>query len=279
MKPKRIRLFEDFQEQYIRENEVLESVYSDWKKNLNFNLDTLYEYLVSEEIIDDEEREYTSGEKAALARDFQILSKSQMAAIYLRALGIAEEEDAGKYIVMIPDIEKFGDYGEDRSFEITVPAFADALGLDSYGTVSRTTNKFVNLITGEGETPSEAIYPKIVRYFEEFSNQNPSSLASFAGQSIQDVDFTKNRDKASETITKSAARAKERKEEEIKLGESVFSLIKSLKQNPIFSDPKKAQRAAIMRIARDSNFDPSKIDVAFQKFLASKDISRYYEKG
>jgi hypothetical protein len=99
MKTKRIRLFEDFQEQYIRENEVLESVYSDWKKNLNFDLDTLYEYLVSEEIVDDEEREYTSGEKAALARDFQILSKSQMAAIYLRALGIAEDEDAGKYIM------------------------------------------------------------------------------------------------------------------------------------------------------------------------------------
>src|SRR5210317_1398301 len=131
-----------------------------------------------------------------------------MAAIYLRALGIAEDEDAGKYIIMIPDVDKFGDYGEDRSFEITVPAFADALGLDSYGTVSRTTNKFVNLITGEGETPSEAIYPKIVKYFEEFSNQNPSALASFAGQPIQDADFTKNRDKAAETITKSAARAK-----------------------------------------------------------------------
>jgi hypothetical protein len=42
-------------------------------------------------------------------------------------------------------------------------------------------------------------------------------LASFAGQAIQDADFTKNRDKAAETITKSAARAKERKEEEIKL--------------------------------------------------------------
>lgn len=278
MKNNRIKLFEDFQEQYTRENEVLESIYSDWKKNLNFDLDTLYEYLVSEEIVDDEEREYTSGEKAALARDFQILSKAQMAAIYLRALGIVEDEDSGKYIVMIPDIDKFGNYNEDRSFEITVPAFADALGLDSPGTVSRTTKKFVNLITGEGETPSESIYPKIVRYFEDFSNQTPSSLASFAGQAIQDADFTKNRDASTEILTRSAEKRRKEKEEEIKLGESVFALIKSLKQNPLFSEPKKAQRAAIMRIARDSDIDPVKVELSLQKFLASKDISSFYKK-
>ena len=75
-----------------------------------------------------------------------------------------------------------------------------------------------------------------------------------------------------------SARAIERKEELVRLGDSVFSLIKSLKQNPIFSDPKKAQRAAIMRIARDSGLDPSKVDAALQKYLASKDILRYYEK-
>jgi hypothetical protein len=275
MKTKRIRLFEDFQEQYIKENEALESAYADWKKNLDFNLKSLFEYFLSEEV---EDEGYTSGEKAALARDFQILTKPQMAAIYLRALGIAEEEDGGKYIVMIPDLDQFGDFAEDRSFQITVPALADALGLDSYGTVSRTTNKFVNLITGEGETPSESIYPKIIKYFEEFSRQNPTSLASLAGQAIQDTTYTKNRDKAAETLTKSAAKAKQRKEDEIRLGDSVFSLIKSLKQNPIFADPKKAQRAAIMRIARDSGLDPAKVDLALQKFLASKDIIRYYEK-
>lgn len=277
MKTKRIRLFEDFQEQYIKENEVLESVYADWKNNLDFNLKSLFEYFLNEEI-EDEEEGYTSGEKAALARDFQILTKPQMAAIYLRALGIAEEEDGGKYIVMIPDLDQFGDYAEDRAFQITVPALADALGLDSYGTVSRTTNKFVNLITGEGETPSESIYPKIIKYFEEFSRQNPTSLASLAGQAIQDTSYTKNRDKAAETLTKSAAKAKQRKEDEVRLGESVYSLIKSLKQSPIFSDGKKAQRAAIMRIARDSGVDPAKVDLALQKYLASKDIIRYYEK-
>lgn len=277
MKTKRIRLFEDFQEQYIKENEVLESVYADWKKNLDFNLKSLFEYFLNEEN-EDEEEGYTSGEKAALARDFQILTKPQMAAIYLRALGIAEDDDSGKYIVMIPDLENFGDYTENRAFEITLPALADALGLDSRGTITRTTNKFINLIKGEGETPSESIYPKIVKHFEEFSRQTPTSLASLAGQAIQDTSYTKNRDKAAAELTKSAARARQRKEDELKLGEAVFSLIKSLKESPVFSDPKKAQRAAIMRIARDSSMDPAKVDLALQKFLASKDIIRYYEK-
>jgi hypothetical protein len=279
MKTKRIRLFEDFKEQYIKENEVLESVYADWKKSVGFNLESIFEYFLQEDIEDDDDRELTSGEKAALARDFQIISKPQMAAIYLRALGIAEDDDGGKYLVMIPGIEAFGDFAEDRKFDITVPAIADALGLEAYGTVSRTTRKFVNLISGEGETSSEAIYPKIQKYFEEFQGQTPTNLAQFAAQAIQDTSYTKNRDQAAETMSKAAARTKERKEEAIKLGETAFSLIKSLKQTPIFQDPKKAQRAAIMRIARDSDIDPAKVDSALQKYLASKNIAGYYEKG
>ena len=63
MKTKRIRLFEDFKEQYIKENEVLESVYADWKKSVEFNLKSIFEYFLQEDIEDDDDRELPLGKK------------------------------------------------------------------------------------------------------------------------------------------------------------------------------------------------------------------------
>ncbi len=273
----RIKLFEDFQEQYTLENQVLEAVFSDWKNNLDFDLTSVYEY--DEEIDLAEEPEYTKGEKAALARDFQIMTKPQMAALYLAALGLEEDDSKGKYLIMIPGIEDFGSFDEGRAFELTTPAFADAIGLESFGTVTRTINKFSNLISGEGETVGEALYPKVVKAYEEFSKMNPTSIANLAAQALQDVSYTKNRDKAAEMMGKAALRAQEKKQEMSKMGERVFTLIKALKNNPLFADAKKAQRAAIMRIARETSMDPSKIDMALQKFLTSNNLASYYQKA
>ncbi len=273
----RIKLFEDFQEQYTLENQVLEAVFSDWKNNLDFDLTSVYEY--DEEIDLAEEPEYTKGEKAALARDFQIMTKPQMAALYLAALGLEEDDSKGKYLIMIPGIEDFGSFDEGRAFELTTPAFADAIGLESFGTVTRTINKFSNLISGEGETVGEALYPKVVKAYDEFSKMNPTSIANLAAQALQDVSYTKNRDKAAEMMGKAALRAQEKKQEMAKMGERVFTLIKALKNNPLLADAKKAQRAAIMRIARETSMDPSKIDMALQKFLTSNNLASYYQKA
>lgn len=273
----RIKLFEDFQEQYTLENQVLEAVFTDWKNNLDFDLTSVFEY--NEEIDLAEEPEYTKGEKAALARDFQIMTKPQMAALYLAALGLEEDDSKGKYLIMIPGIEDFGSFDEGRAFELTTPAFADAIGLESFGTVTRTINKFSNLISGEGETVGEALYPKVVKAYDEFSKMNPTSIANLAAQALQDLSYTKNRDKAAEMMGKAALRAQEKKQEMAKMGERVFTLIKALKNNPLFADAKKAQRAAIMRIARETSMDPSKIDMALQKFLTSNNLASYYQKA
>jgi hypothetical protein len=276
MKAQRIKLFEDFQEQYTRENEVLEAVFSDWKNNLDLNLDLLYENEVEADL--EEEPEYSRGEKGALARDFQIITKPQLAALYLAALGLEEDESKGKYLIMIPGIEDFGAFDESRAFELTTPAFADAIGLESFGTVTRTINKFANLISGEGETVGEALYPKVINAYNEFSKMNPTSVANIAAEALQDVSYTKNRDKAAEMMGRAAARAQEKKQEMAKMGEKIFTLIKALKTNAAFADPKKAQKAAIMRIARETSMDPSKLETALEKFLVSNNLASYYQR-
>jgi uncharacterized FlaG/YvyC family protein len=273
----RIKLFEDFQEQYTLENQVLEAVFNDWKNNLDFDLTPVFEY--NEEIDLEEEPEYTKGEKGALARDFQIMTKPQMAALYLAALGLEEDDSKGKYLIMIPGIEDFGSFDESRSFELTTPAFADAIGLESFATVTRTINKFANLISGEGETVGEALYPKVINAYNEFSRMNPTSIANIAAEALQDVSYTKNRDKAAEMMGKAAMRAQEKKQEMAKMGEKIFTLIKALKTNIAFADPKKAQKAAIMRIARETSMDPSKLEMALQKFLVSNNLASYYQKA
>jgi uncharacterized FlaG/YvyC family protein len=277
MKANRIKLFEDFQEQYTKENEVLEAVFLGWKNNLDLDLNSLYEDAVEVDVM--EEPEYSRGEKAALARDFQIMTKPQLAALYLAALGLEEDESKGKYLIMIPGIEDFGSFDESRSFELTTPAFADAIGLESFGTVTRTINKFANLISGEGETVGEALYPKVVNAYNEFSRMNPTSIANIAAEALQDVSYTKNRDKAAEMMGKAAMKAQEKKQEMAKMGEKIFTLIKALKTNIAFADPKKAQKAAIMRIARETSMDPSKLEMALQKFLVSNNLASYYQKA
>ena len=264
MKNTRIKLFEDFAIDLL-----VDKVYEEMMQNL------LHES--SMVAMDDDDENYagelTSGEKAAFARDFQILTPEQMTAIYLRALGKVEG-DTGKYLVMIPGMDQFGATDKDsRSFRITLPALSDAIGLESYTTAIRTTKKFVNLLNGITEDSSEAIYPKLIKAFNKFRDKSPSELAGVAANAIQDTSFTQNRAKAMDALDKAAEYRKARKQSDINTGMKVYALINSLRTaSPIFSDIKKAQKSAIAKIASEINQDPEKIKTAYMEYLRSKGL-------
>lgn len=273
MENKRIKLFEDFSIDLL-----VDKIYEEMMNNF------LYESESDEFGIEDEEgkRELSRGEKAAFARNFQILTPEQLAAIYLRALGKVEG-DTGKYLVMINDIDQFGETDkESRAFKITLPAFSDAIGLDSYTTALRTTKKFVNLLNGIEEDPSEAIYPKLMTAFDRFKDKSPSELAGVASGAIQDPSFTQNRDKSLDALDRAAQRRKVKKESNISTGMKVFSLINSLRSaSPIFSDIKKAQKSAISKIASEINQDPQEVESSYKEYLKSKGLlsDRMYFSG
>ena len=107
---KNIKLFEEYSEEYDMEIEITDSIFEDWKSEQDGGLNSVFEGDLYEDDEDsDDEGELTSGEKAALARDFQILTKPQLAALYLRALGKAKDNHYGTYTVMIDGIKVFGD--------------------------------------------------------------------------------------------------------------------------------------------------------------------------
>ena len=292
---KNLKLFEQFSEDYQTDMEIFDSIYEDWKadneedlklilegEQLNLfpgdenNLPFINAYNDDDEEEDDDwgddDAELTSGEKAALARDFQIMSKPQLAALYLRALGKAKDNDYGAYTVMINGITPFGKVNNEGVFNITNHAFADAIGLDSTVTVSRTLKKFKLLITGEGANSGESIYPKIINAFDQFKSKTTGQIAAIAADAIQDPETsTKNREAAAAAGPRTAARNKMRKANQIKLGETVDLLIKSLGKVDVYKNQTaRAERAAISRIARDFDVTPERVQLAYQAFKKTK---------
>lgn len=271
---KKIKLFENYSNENY-ENELVDFLYERLEKRYANGYFPIYED-------DEEEINLTSGERAAMARDNQVISKPQLAALYLKALGRAEGED-GAYLVMIDGIKDFGEFDTNsRAFTITNPALADAIGLESVGTISRTVNKFVNLIDGVGETRGEVLYPKVVKAFEVFSTMNPVQISNLAGDCIQNAnEYTVNRDKAILSRDASAQRREEKSKEEDFKGARVYSLINDLKRNDLFKYGGKAQRMAISKVSRETGESEDKIKEYYKKYLMSKKIfnsSNFYDK-
>ena len=268
---KKIKLFESYSKENY-ESELVDFLYEELEQRESTGYFPIYE--------DDEN--LTSGEKAAMARDNQIISRPQLAALYLKALGRVEGED-GAYLVMIDGIKDFGEFDQNtRAFYITNPALADAIGLESTATISRTVNKFVNLIEGIGETPGEAIYPKIVLAYEKFSTMNPVQISNLAADCIQNSsEYTLNRDKAEATNKASSdVRAEKVKSEDL-IGGKVYSLINSLKSaSSIFKEPGRAQKTAIKKIAMEIGDTEEKIRNHYKRYLISRKIlnsANFYE--
>lgn len=274
---KYIKLFEEFNTEPSLE-EVANSIYEKWKSSIDesffhsFLNENEHNLLLENDdtFWDEDDRELTKGEKAAMSRDFQIISREQLAALYLRGLG-ASEGDPGKYLVMIPGIEAFGRIDDLGAFIITAPALADAIGLESYTTVSRTVKKFVNLIGGVGETASEAIYPKIIEAYEYFRSKDPKFIANMI-EVNNPTEYTLNRDKAAEGSVRAKNLEKERKARNEQLGEKVYSLVNALRKESAFKDIKKSLHYALNRISQETSIEPEKLKEIYRKFLISRNL-------
>lgn len=269
---KHIKLFEHFE---TDADSVLESVFQVWKDSLSEETYILFEQALLEgdeleQYLGDEE--LTSGEKRAMGRDMQIISKPQLAALYLFSLG-KEEEEPTKFIFRIPGMKDFAELDMSGKPIITSAAFADAIGLESLATVSRTVNKFRNMLSGVGEIPGEVTYPKIIRAFQMFSSMNPDDVVRIAEETIQDpAESVKNREAASMRASQAASARGEEREMIEKLGYQIFRLITELKRNEIFRDIRKAQNFAIRRLATETGLTEDRLAKYYKAYLQSKGI-------
>ena len=262
---KKIKLFESYLNETY-ENELVDSLFE--------KIEGKYFKIYEDEDEDVNDTNLTKGEKAAMARDNQIISRPQLAALYLKALGRIEGEE-GAYLIMIDGIKDFGKFNQNtRAFYITNSALADAIGLESTGTVYRTVNKFVNLIEEIGQTSSEIIYPKIALAYEKFSIMNPVQISNLAADCIQNSsEYTLNRDKAEATNQASSGIRAEKIKSEDLVGGKVYSLTNSLKSaSHIFRQPGRAQKTAIEKISIETGETEEKIKNYYKKYLISRKI-------
>lgn len=229
---KHIRLFESYSTEQDRANAIYENV-MDSLLSKGISLDFINSRLNEQMEWEDEDEELTSGETRALNRGLQLMSKPQMAAIYLLAKGKTEDVHAD-YVKMIPGIESFGYTDEtDGDFRLTIPGMADAIGMDSDRTLSYTLSKFQNMINGIGETASQSLSPKLIKAYDALSEMPVTNVVAIAADAIQDASYTVNRDAADSRreITNIIAtkRREERKAEDRKIAIAIDDLVKGFK--------------------------------------------------
>ena len=276
---KYIKLFEN----YSTEEEQMKAIFERSMHKLLLNgicLDFINASLNEQEEWYEEERELTSGEKTAITRGLQLMTKSQMAAIYLWAKGKVEERGAD-YVKMITGIEPFGYIDEtDGDFRITIPAMADAIGMDSDSTLSYTLSKFENLINNIGETPSQSLSPKIITAYNALSQLPIPNVVAYAGDSIQDPSNTMNRD-AAETRRQSnressAASYQRRKNDDKKIAAAVHQAVSDYKRAGIKIDQYSPRIWNEMR-KRFPNIKVNRMYDAYAKYLTKlgQDVSLY----
>lgn len=262
---KHIKLYEEHKEDLI-----VNKIYENWK----YKEDPMWTKL-NEDNYFDEDGKMTSGEERAFSRGLQIMTKPQMAAIYLFALGKSENVGAD-YVKMIDGMQDFGYFDEtDKSFfNITVPALADAIGMDSDRTLSYTLSKFKNLIDGVGETSSQSLSDKLINAFNTMAALNPTEVAIHAAEAIQDSSNTTNRDKADSRNVEASGKRQEAKKISADLGLAIHSYAKDINAN-VGHDPAKSTRLAINKIAKEKNIDVAKLENMYRLYTKSMNIEGF----
>lgn len=275
---KNIALYEDFsQEQYL-----IDKIYENWESKNSNIFDLILEsegqeeisYTEDEEEIDIMNRPLSAGELRALNRDLQVISTGQLAALYLKALGLteistekegknlstSERIEADRYLVNIPGMEAFCNQDwRTGSYYVTYKGLADAMGIEKIATVTRTVRKFYLLITEGSGREEEVVYPKLIDAFKYFKSKGIDVIQSIAEQEIKNPE-------ESNVHRATAIRRGISKEQTLAIGESVYKLFQDFIKNPFFKkDVCKVQKVISDRISKE-------------KGIEAKDILNYYKE-
>jgi len=277
----KIKLFEQFSVEEFEINKMYESWVSENGNSIMMLIEQLENEDPEEEKSEDDEAydwlsddTLSPGEERALKRDLQLLSKSQMAALYLKAKGKYDAEGVGEvgdktkredrdvYVVRIPKILNFcrKNWKTGETY-ITVAGLADAIGLESLTTLTRTAKKFYQMIAGIGGTESEIIYDKLEKAYNYFKNQPIDVIQTIASQEIQDAE-TSNVHRAKEKPRRGMT-----KDQRLAIGKDVYSWLQSLKNNPVFKETTKAQRHAISKMNKVTGISEPVLKEIYKEYL------------
>jgi hypothetical protein len=136
------------------------------------------------------------GEKIALAQGLDVLTKSQLAAIYLAAkdaMGRSEDSRGRGDNALTRNALKINKEINMDFQKLPAPRLADVLGLKPR-TVNYTMSKFRLLLQGNREgTESNVLYNKIIDAFDEFEKMQAGEVYALAMEAVDiNADFSRS---------------------------------------------------------------------------------------
>jgi hypothetical protein len=219
------------------------------------------------------ENDLLPGERRALAQGLDVMSKSQLAAIYLAAkdaLGRSEDTKGRGDTGLTRNAIKINTEIQNDFRKVPASRLADLLDLKPR-TVSYTLSKYRLLLQGNREgTESNHLYDKLINAFDEFEKMPISEVFVLANEAINpNADFSRSEKFADEV----SAQAKKFREASLKrdklLSISIVNMFNSLKSHV---GDEKAAKMALSKISTEKNIPIETLRTTIKTYLKNDPI-------
>jgi hypothetical protein len=166
-----------------------------------------------EELYGENEIEYSSGEQAAISRGNDVITKPQLAAMYLAAkdaMGRSEDTQGRGDSGLTRNALKMGKETITDWQKLSAPRLGDVLDLKPR-TVSYTLSKFRLLLQNNREGVfGNDLYDKIINAFDEFEKMSPADVYSLASEAVNLDATTERSDKWAEDTSDQGRKTREK---------------------------------------------------------------------
>lgn len=184
-----------------------------------------------EELYGAETETLSPGEKRAFERGLDVLTKPQLAALYLAAkdaMGRSQDTRGRGDNALTRNALKINQETVTDFQKLPAPRLADVLGLKPR-TVNYTLSKFRLLAQDNREgTFSNVLYDKIINAFDEFEKMQPAEVYSIAMEAVDpDADFSRSEKWEEEEYLRGQKYRENIKERNHKIGVDAYSLYNS----------------------------------------------------
>lgn len=182
---------------------------------------------------DQPEIEYSSGEQAAISRGNDVLTKPQLAAMYLAAkdaMGRSEDTQGRGDSGLTRNALKMGKETVTDFQKLSAPRLGDVLDLKPR-TVSYTLSKFRLLLQGNREgVYGNDLYNKIIDAFDEFEKMSVGEVYSIAMEAVNMDAGTERSDKFEEELAGQGRKTREKiQQRNAKIIQSTYDLYNQLR--------------------------------------------------
>lgn len=188
-----------------------------------------------------EEENLSPGERRAANQGLDVLTKSQLAAIYLAAkdaMGRSEDTRGRGDTGLTRNARKMTANVETSFEKLSGYRLADVLSLKPR-TVNYTMSKFRLLLQGNREgTESNVLYDKLINAFDEFEKMTPANVYALAIESVDlNADFSRSEQYQEQTAEQARLYKIKKDKEDKSKGNEIRSYFSAYKQH---MDPIKA---------------------------------------